>query len=94
METKHLVYDYNLQLKGVFGRNRTAKFQSVRLARAERDATQPTAEELRQLTDSMLSEMKFKTGTWAVKQAPVEVGEMFESFLLFSDVTMLTGSKD
>lgn len=87
------VYDYNLQLKGVFGRNRTEKFQSIRLARHEQDGAQPTVEELRRLTDAMLAEIKFKSGRWVVKQAPVEVGEHFETFVIFSDKTMLEGGK-
>lgn len=93
MSADRLVYDYNLQLKGVFGRNRTAKFQSIRLARADRDAVQPTTEELQRLTSQALAELRFKTGAWVVKQAPVEVGDHFESFVIFSDVTLFNGSK-
>lgn len=93
MSADRLVYDYNLQLNGVFGRNRTAKFKTIRLKRADRDGVQPTTEELQQLTDRTLAEIKFKTGKWVVKQAPVEVGDYFESFTIYSDVTLFNGSK-
>lgn len=93
MTVEHLVYDYNLKINGVFGRNRTAKFKIERLARRLRDVEQPTEAELWTLVESKLSEIKLKTGKWVLTRAPVEIGGGFETFVLMSDVSLFRGEK-
>jgi hypothetical protein len=93
MATDKLVYDYNLKVKGVFGRNRTVKFKSIRLARADRDGQQPDESELRVLTQRQIDSIKLKMGAWVVVRAPVEIDGHFEKFLFFSDEPVFSGQK-
>ena len=80
------MFDYRLSVNGIFGRNRNPKRQSVRLVRSE---TQKTLDEVRPLAMAALADLKPKAGLrWLIAEYPIEVGDGFESFMLYSE-TML-----
>lgn len=80
-ETTHV--DYYLQIVGIFGRNRKAKFNSIRLTRVPKEDPQPTLEELKTLFYSKIKEIKAKPGSKvAITSNPVEVGDRFVTVLL------------
>lgn len=62
MKTVKNVTDYTLFIKGLFGRNRTVKFESFKLA--EDCETPKTLEEIRLLTESKLAALKPKGSFW------------------------------
>jgi hypothetical protein len=90
---------YELNVRGVWGRNRTEKFQSIRIQRAPRDGNQPSSTELLVLAEQQLEGMKLKTGRWTVVRRAVEVehyepGVKIERWALFTDqTTILNGSR-
>jgi len=93
------IFTYTLYISGVFGRNRKAKREHLKLYEAEQDKAQPADAELRELAQSKLAQIKAKPGlTWKiVKQAEklqsyeTEDGSVLEtrSFQLFTDQTVL-----
>lgn len=81
MNTTHV--DYSLEIVGVFGRNRKAKFDSIRLMRVPKDEVQPTIEQLKTLFYSKIKEIKAKPGSKvSIKALPVEIQDGFASFLV------------
>lgn len=90
------VYDYVLALRGVYGRNRTEKFKTVRLRRIPADAAPLTEDEVLALASAALGELKAKRGIWNVDRNRVELtrysdGVVMESFLLFSGERVIAG---
>lgn len=97
METTTKVIDYNLAIKGVWGRNRSVKFKTVRLARKMETDPEITAAELDRLVKDALFREHVKSGAWAVDRDPVELkrsgdGIVFECFMLFSGTRVLAGT--
>ena len=93
------VNHYELSVRGVWGRNRTEKFEVQRLTSAPRDAAQPEERALTAMVEVALNGMKLKTGCWQLIRRNVEVerydgGVKIERFALFTDQTTLaTGSR-
>jgi hypothetical protein len=81
------VLDYQVVVRGLFGRNRTAKFAMFKVRRADAGAFVDLAD-LLPLMESKLAEIKFKSGYVAVKEYPVELRNGFETFVLMSERTL------
>lgn len=78
METVNL-NSYDLEVTGLYGRNRTRKFTSTRLVAVPVGEAQPDGETLRGMATTALAGIKFRTGRWKVVRRPVERGEGYES---------------
>jgi len=78
------VYDYRLYVKGIFGRNRTIKFQSFELTL---DSEMPlTPESILTLAETKLNTIKLKGPYWfKVVEQLCNIEGDFKSFMLFSD---------
>lgn len=96
------VLTYELQVKGVFGRNRKAKSTHATLQTVAPDAVQPTEEELRKEAESALRLLGVKPGaTWLVLKRPETLSTFTGSggaeyttraFMLFSDTVLFRGT--
>ena len=92
--------NYRLAVKGVFGRNRTAKFELYLLAKRVDPKTPRSLEELRPVVAAKLAEIKAKPGCrYTLREEPVEVETSMvgdrevttEKFMLMSERVMLRG---
>jgi hypothetical protein len=94
-----IVHDYSLNVRGVFGRNRTEKFQSIKLKRLPEDAEPLDERALLTMATIQLDGMKLKTGRWTVTRRVVEVeeyepGVKIERWALVTgQTTLLQGGK-
>lgn len=89
MENTRKVFDWVLSVRGVYGRNRSEKFTTVRLFRRPEEVAGPDTAALDAAIAEALNELKFKRGRWAVDRNPVELktysdGVTVEHFVLFS----------
>jgi len=93
------VIDYALAVRGVYGRNRTEKFTTVKLRRIAKDAEEVELRALSALADNELAAMKFKSGRWVLERREIEVqkyadGATIEMHQPFTHTkTLLTGGK-
>ena len=70
---KKELYAYVLSINGVYGRNRSVKFKTVRIATAERDKPL-TVEQLLPAVRTALADLKVKPGAHvSLSQDPIEV---------------------
>lgn len=91
MEKKKLL-NYVVAVDGVYGRNRTKKFFTFRLFRHVDPATPKELKELLPLMRAKLVEYKVKPGAKIkLSEDPIEVDGVFESFVLFSERTLVRG---
>ena len=92
MSEKKNVLRYELIVRGVFGRNRKAKFDTFKLGANVDPATPRTLEDVLPLARAKLAEIKFKAGRWCVEEQPIELNiydepggpVTLESFVLMS----------
>jgi hypothetical protein len=88
-------FKYCLTIKGVFGRNRKAKFEVFSLV--ARTEEQKPLDAVMPLANAMLAHIKAKPGAvYKVTETPITWGESgngisFESFMMFSGVTLAQG---
>ena len=97
METRNTkaMLDYRLNVKGVYGRNRKVKFQSVRLALVPPDAPK-AVNDLVELADAKLREIRVKSALIRIEEQPIEVTEYdyegrtitTETYAIFSGRTL------
>lgn len=90
------IYDYVMSVRGIYGRNRTSKFKTVRLHRSLRTDPILSEEDVRVLVISALAEIRFKSGSWNVDRTPVELerypdGATIERFVLLSGERITAG---
>lgn len=90
METKTKVFEYSLNVRGIFLRNRTSKFHTVKIWDGE---TRKTADELKECYERALARLKVKKGIVHLSEQEVEIsmddkGWQSRSFMLFSDVKL------
>lgn len=94
MENKTIINEYRLHIRGLFGRNRKAKFDSFTLVEKPIADAMLTDDELKALIRSKLVEIKAKTGSVKVLVNEVTLendsGVMIRSFQLFNDKTVAT----
>ncbi len=94
-----IVHDYSLNVRGVYGRNRTEKFQTIKLKRLPEDAEPLDERALLTMATIELDGMKLKTGRWTVTRRVVEVeqysdGVKIERWALYTgQTTLLQGGK-
>ena len=86
------MFDYNLVVNGIFGRNRTVKFKSVKLARVDRDKPL-TLNEVIPLARKAMAELKVKSGAIRIDEDPIELDGVFVSYMLFSGRTLYRSDK-
>lgn len=89
-----IVNDYSVGVRGVFGRNRTEKFHTIRLLRLLSDGPQPTHDEVVALAKREIENLRLKTGRWVLRVRRVEVetypdGVKIEKTMMFQDETTL-----
>jgi hypothetical protein len=88
-------YVYRLQVRGVFGRNRTVKFHSTKLLPF--DANVREEAEVRAAAEVALKQLGLKSGSYLVTEDPIERecrddGIVWERFMLFSERKVMEGS--
>jgi hypothetical protein len=98
MSETRKVFDWVLSVRGVYGRNRSEKFKSVRLLRRGENETGPDDAALSAAVDAAFADINFKRGVWCVDRNPVELetysdGATIEKFLLFSGQRVMAGVK-
>ena len=96
MENTRKVFDWVLSVRGVYGRNRSEKFTTVRLFRRPEEVAGPDDATLDSAVSNALNELKFKRGRWTVDRNPVELttysdGVTIEHFVLFSGENIAGG---
>jgi len=75
MANKRNVLNYRLTVRGVFGRNRTVKFDTFSLLKGVDPASPKTLKELLPMAWTKLAEIRFKSGTWKIEEDPVELND-------------------
>lgn len=89
------VIDYNLRVRGVFGRNRKEKYESFKISRVP-EAEDESFEPHIKLALEKLKEIKPKPGLrWRLARCPVTLEKredrVIESFILMSDTMVAEG---
>jgi hypothetical protein len=90
---KRTISEYQLSVRGVFGRNRTPKVHSVTLC--ETDPGAPVPSDLLAQVGEALRDLRPKPGLkWAVQCIPVEIDGPVRIYMLsvFSKPAVLTGT--
>ena len=88
-------YVYRLQVRGVFGRNRTVKFHSSKLLPFDMNVREEA--EVRAAAEAALKQLGLKSGSYLVTEDPIERedaggGVVWERFMLFSERKVMEGS--
>jgi hypothetical protein len=93
---KRKALNYRLIFRGLFGRNRTVKFDTISLVKWVDPETPKTLDEVLPLAKAKLQEIRFKSGNWKIDEEPVELEDheygdrtiTIETFALLSGKTI------
>jgi hypothetical protein len=70
------MHEYRLNVKGIFGRNRSVKFDSFLILDTDQDLS---LDEVEKLAAAKIKEVKVKSGYCAVVRNPVEIDGIFRT---------------
>jgi len=87
-ENTHL--QYRLNVKGLYGRNRSVKFQSILLANIPIGDKLIDYSSVLDLMEDKLTEIKFKSGRISVVEQPVCIDGGSTSFMICTDKRIFT----
>lgn len=93
METNGILKlnSYEVVVRGVYGRNRTEKFQILKLRKVPVTEIQPDESEVRAWAAAALADLKLKRGRWTVVSRPIEREGIWERTILMSETPLFGG---
>ncbi len=81
---------YRLNVKGLYGRNRSVKFQSILLTNIPIDIKITDYSNIIDLMEDKLIEIKFKSGRISIVEQPVCIDGAATSFMILSEKRIFT----